>query len=54
MPCEVKRSTNSLKKSKFSFTFQPAFEVIASGASGTKVTCVGFTLQTKSMNLSQG
>ena len=28
---------------------QPALEVIASTASGTKVTCVGFTSKTKSI-----
>ena len=34
--------------------FQPAFDVIASVASGTKVTCVGFISKTKFTNLGSG
>ena len=33
---------------------QPALEVIASSASGTRVTWVGLTCNTKSMNLGMG
>ena len=46
--------TISFKNEKLVIVFHPAFDVIASSESGTKVTCSGLTVLTRSINFLLG
>ncbi len=54
MPASLNCLTISVRNSRFASTFHPEFEVIVSGASGTRVTCAGFTLLTSEIKSGAG
>ena len=54
IPCCLNSCITSFKNDRFATVSQPALEVMASGASGTSVTCAGLTSHTSFVALASG